>query len=315
MSDTLGNRMNVLVTGGAGLIGMPLRKTLAEKGHGVTAIDVTDFGRDDPGLEIMSITDNAALADLFARKAFDAVIHCGAISGPMMARGEPMTFVEVNIGGTALLLDLARRHRLRRFVFCSSISVYGNVGNADITEDTPLRPTSVYAASKVAGEQLLQAFSAEYGLRGVSLRIGRVYGPYRRGNCHLARLIHDAAAGGTTEIPCDLEFRYHYVYVDDVVAAQIAALTAGALSFCAYNVGSGEALTMPQIAAIARAAIPGANPALVAGADDVPDVQTTFDVSRIAADLAWRPRFDLASGLKAYQMALPHSLPSTRGGS
>jgi UDP-glucose 4-epimerase len=293
--------MNVLVTGGAGLIGVPLREALTATGHMVTAIDITDFGRDDPGLEIMSITDSAALADLFARKAFDAVIHCGAISGPMMAQGEPMKIVEVNIDGTALLLDLGRRHGLRRFVFCSSISVYGNVGKSVITEDTPLRPTSVYGASKVAGEQLVQAFTAEYGLSGVSLRIGRVYGPYRRGNCHLATLIRDAAAGETTEIPCDPEFLYHYVYVDDVVEAQIACLTADEFSFSGYNVGSGEALTMPQIAEIARAAIAGANPRLVAGGDDVPDVQTTFDVSRIAADLAWRPRFDLASGLKAYQ--------------
>jgi UDP-glucose 4-epimerase len=296
--------MNVLVTGGAGLIGMALRKTLTERGHLVTAIDVTDFGRDDRGLEIISINDGAALAELFARKAFDAVIHCGAISGPMMAKGEPLKIVEVNIDGTALLLDLARRHDLRRFVLCSSISVYGDVGMADIAEDTPLRPTSVYAASKVAGEQLLQAFAVEYGLSSVSLRIGRVYGPYRRGNCHLATLIRDAAAGNTTEIPCDPEFVYHYVYVDDVVAAQIAALTADKFSFSAYNVGSGEALTMPQIAEIARGAIPGVDPKLVAGADDVPDVQTVFDVSRIAADLGWRPRFDLASGLKAYQDAL-----------
>jgi UDP-glucuronate 4-epimerase len=296
--------MNVLVTGGAGLIGVPLREALAAKGHMVSAIDVTDFGRKDPGLEIVSITDRAALADLFAPKGFDAIIHCGAISGPMMAQGEPMKIVEVNIGGTARLLDLARRHGLRRFVLCSSISVYGNVGKAVITEDTPLRPTSVYAASKVAGEQLLQAFTAEYGLSSVSLRIGRVYGPYRRGNCHLATLVRDAAAGHSTEIPCDPEFLYHYVYVDDVVEALIAALTADAFSFSAYNVGSGEALTMPQIAEIARTAIPGANPTLVAGADDVPDIQTAFDVSRIAADLAWRPRFDLASGLRAHQRAL-----------
>jgi UDP-glucuronate 4-epimerase len=296
--------MNVLVTGGAGLIGMPLREALAAKGHTVTAIDVTNFGRDDPGLEIMSITDEAALMDLFGRSAFDAVLHCGAISGPMMAQGEPMKIVEVNIGGTGRLLDLARRHGLRRFVLCSSISVYGNVGKAVITEDTPLRPTSVYAASKVAGEQLLQAFTAEYGLSSVSLRIGRVYGPHRRGNCHLATLIRDAAAGETTEIPCDPEFLYHYVYVDDVVDAQIAALTADAFSFSAYNVGSGEALTMPQIAEIARATISGANPKLLAGADDVPDVQTVFDVSRISADLAWRPRLDLASGLRAHQKAL-----------
>src|SRR3981189_3736152 len=86
----LGNRMNVLVTGGAGLIGVPLREALAAKGHMVTAIDITDFGRDDPGLEIMSITDSGALADLFAHKAFDAAIHCGAISGPMMGQGAPM---------------------------------------------------------------------------------------------------------------------------------------------------------------------------------------------------------------------------------
>ena len=296
--------MNVLVTGGAGLIGMALREALTAKGHMVTAIDVTDFGRADRSLEIVSITDTGALADLFARKAFDAVIHCGAISGPMMAPGEPLKIVEVNIYGTALLLDLARRHGLRRFVFCSSISIYGNVGEATITEDTPLRPTSVYAASKVAGEQLIQAFAAEYGLSGICLRIGRVYGPYRRANCHLAAMIRDAAAGKTTEIPCDPEFVYHYVYVDDVVQAQIAALTAGTFSCGAYNVGSGEALTMPRIAQIARAVLPSVDPKLVAGADDVPDVQTVFDVSRIAADLAWRPRFDLASGLKAYQGAL-----------
>jgi UDP-glucuronate 4-epimerase len=136
---------------------------------------------------------------------------------------------------------------------------------------------------------------------------GRVYGPYRRANCHLAALIRDAAAGRMTEIPCDPEFRYHYVYVDDVVEAQIAALTADALSFSAYNVGSGQALTMPQIADIARAIIPGVNPRLVAGADDVPDVQTVFDVSRITTDLAWRPRFDLAAGLKAFQGTLQSS--------
>lgn len=296
--------MKVLVTGGAGLIGMALREALASKGCTVTAIDITDFGRGDTGLEIVSITDDAALADLFARKAFDAVIHCGAISGPMMAQGEPMKIVEVNIDGTALLLNHARRHGLRRFVLCSSIGVYGNVGKAAITEDTPPRPTSVYAASKVAGEQLVQAFAAEYGLGGISLRIARVYGRYRRANCHLATLIRDAAAGKTTEIPCDPQFVYHYVYVDDVVEAQIAALTAEAFSFGAYNVGSGEALTMPQIAEIARAAIPGVDPKLVAGADDVPDVQTVFDVSRIAFDLGWRPRFNLASGLEAFQRAL-----------
>ena len=86
---------------------------------------------------------------------------------------------------------------MRRFVFCSSISVYGDVGAATITESTPLRPTSVYGATKVACEQLIQGFAVEYGLEGVSLRIGRVYGPYRRANCYFGAMIRDAAAGAS----------------------------------------------------------------------------------------------------------------------
>ena len=296
--------MNVLVTGGAGLIGMALRDTLAARGHAVTAIDITDFGRADPGLAIVGFDDRPAIEDLIAANRVDAIIHCGAISGPMMARDQPLLLVDVNIVATALLLDLARTHAMRRFVFCSSISVYGNVGAAPISEDTPLRPTSVYGATKVACEQLIQGFAAEYGVEGVSLRISRVYGPYRRANCHLGAIIRNAAAGTQTEIPCDPMFKYHYIHVDDVAEALVAALEAPVLPARSYNAGSGEALTMPEIAAIARQAIPDSVIRLLPGADDVPDVQTAFDVSLIDRDLGWRPRLMLAEGLEAYRRAI-----------
>jgi UDP-glucuronate 4-epimerase len=296
--------MNVLVTGGAGLIGMALRGALAARGHAVTAIDVTDFDRGDADLRLVGLHDRARLEALIVDNGIEAIVHCGAISGPMMAKGEPLLIVETNIDGTAMLLDLARIHRMRRFVFCSSISVYGDVGAATIVEDIPLRPTSVYGASKVAGEQLIRGFAAEYGLEGVSLRIARVYGPYRRANCHLGSMIRDAAAGRVTEIPCDPNFPYHYVYVDDVADALIAALEAEGLPSREYNVGSGEALTMPEIAAIAGRAIPGVKVKLTPGADDVPDVQTIFDISRIARELGWRPRLNLAEGLQSYRQAI-----------
>lgn len=295
--------MNILITGGAGLIGMPLRAVLTADGHAVTAVDITDYGRNDTDLTLVALEDHARLEALFSEKGFDAVVHCGAISGPMMAQGDPLKIVQVNIDGTARLLDSARRQGAKRFVFCSSISVYGDVGPGVITEETPLRPTSVYGASKVAGEQLVRGFSAEYGLDGVSLRIGRVFGPYRRGNCHLGELIRNAAERRPTEIPCEPDFVYHYVYVDDVVNALVRALKADALHSREYNVGSGEALTMPQIADIARRTIAGADPQLIAGRDDVPDVQTVFDVSKIAAEMGWSPRFDLAKGLLAQQRA------------
>ncbi|MGJ4927954.1 NAD-dependent epimerase/dehydratase family protein [Bradyrhizobium sp. HKCCYLS2038] len=296
--------MRVLLTGAAGLIGMALRPALTARGHSVLATDIVGFGKDDPELRLMRLDDRAQLEHAVASGQIEAIIHCGAISGPMMARGQPMSLVAANIDTTALLLDIARAHGLKRVVFCSSISVYGDVGAAVITEATPLRPTSVYGATKVACEQLIRGFAAEYGLSGVSLRIGRVYGPYRRANCHLKTMIQDAERQAETEIPCDPGFVYHYVYVDDVAAAVITALEAVELPHREYNVGSGEALTMPEIVTAAERVLPGLRARLVAGADDVPDVQISFDVARIAGDLGWTPRFSIADGLAAYRAAI-----------
>jgi UDP-glucose 4-epimerase len=296
--------MNVLVTGAAGLIGMALRPILTARGHRVVATDITDFGRDDLALHVMHLDDRSALEALISGRDIEAIVHCGAISGPMLAKGEPLRLVSANIDVTALLLDLARQHRMQRFVYCSSISVYGNVGPATITETTPLRPTSVYGATKVACEQLIQGFGEEYGLSGVSLRIGRVYGPYRRANCHLGSLIRDALGGAETAIPCDPAFIYHYVYADDVAGAVVTALEASALPRREYNVGSGEALTMLEIVEAAAPSIPRLRAKLVPGQDDVPDVQTAFNISLIKADLGWEPAYSLPVGLAAYREAV-----------
>jgi UDP-glucuronate 4-epimerase len=296
--------MNVLVTGGAGLIGMAARDALVARGHKVIAIDITDYGRGDKGLTLVRLDLREPLEALIDAEGIEAIVHAGAISGPMLAKGQPLFLVSANIDGTAMLLDLARVRGMRRFVFCSSISVYGSVGKDLIAEERPLHPTSVYGATKVACEQLIEGFAAEFGLSGVSLRIGRVYGPYRRANCHLGSIIRDANAGRVTEIGCTPDFPFHYVYVDDVADAIAAALEAGRIPSSAYNVGGGLALPMPEIAAIARRTIPNADIRLVEGEDDVPDVQTAFDLSRIRSELGWAPTRDIARGLSAYAAAI-----------
>jgi UDP-glucuronate 4-epimerase len=296
--------MRVLVTGGAGLIGMAARKTLASRGHEVTAIDITDFGRQDPELILLGLADRAPVEKLIGEAGIEAIVHCGAISGPMLAKGQPLLLVSSNIDGTALLLDLARERNMRRFVFCSSISVYGNVGKAIITEERPLHPTSVYGATKVACEQLIEGFAAEYSLSGVSLRIGRVYGPYRRANCHIGAMIRDADAGRKTEIACGADFPFHYVYVDDIADAFAVALKAEIEPGTAFNVSGPVVLTMPEIAAVARTVLPSARIAIVPGEDDVPDVQTAFDLTLAKQKLGWAPTRDIAAGMLAYAEAI-----------
>lgn len=300
--------MRVLVTGGAGLIGIAVRALLRHHGHEVVAIDRTRFGRDDPALQEMALEDAHSLHALARQHDFDGIAHCGAISGPMMAKGQPMEIVAANLVGTANVLELARVASVRRVVFCSSISVYGNAGEATLSEALPPNPSSVYAASKAAGEQLIAAYATEYGLDGVSLRIGRVYGPYRRADCILKAMIEDARAGRPTIIPGAPDFAYHYVWVGDVARAILAALTAPRLPSRIYNVGSNEVATMPEIIAIAGKILPGLDARLVPGADEVSDVQRVFPVSRIAAELDFRPEFDLARGIAAYAAALPEPM-------
>jgi UDP-glucuronate 4-epimerase len=296
--------VKVLVTGAAGLLGMAARPVLAAAGHKVLAVDATDFGRPDAELQRLAFDDPAAVERLVDAEGVEAIVHCGAISGPMLAKGEPLKLVAVNIDATAMLLDFARRKAMKRFVFCSSISVYGNVGPGLITEATPLRPTSVYGATKVACEQLIQGMGAEYGLSGVSLRIARVYGPYRRANCHLKSLIEDAEAGRPSRISCDPAFVYHYVYADDVAEAIRVALEAPTLPRREYNVGDGEALTMPTLIERAGTVVNGMNATLTPGQDDVPDLQEAFDVTAIGRELGWRPAFPIERGLAAYREAV-----------
>jgi len=303
---------NVLVTGGSGLIGTAVRRHLSKQGHSVNAIDITDFGRPDPELTIMGFEDTDRLDDLVKAREIDSIVHCGAISGPMLAHNNPMLIVQANIVGTSQLLDLARRHNLHRVVFSSSISVYGNADTEVIDESTTTRPTSVYGSSKVSCETLLEGFSAEYGVDCASLRIARVYGPYRRANCYLANIIRDAKLGRVTEIPCDPDFAYHYIYVNDVAEALVEVLLASRdFGGRVYNVSGSAALTMPEIAAIAQRTVDGAQIRLVPGADEVPDVQREFDISRIAREVGWTPRFSLERGLEAYGQAMARD-PASR---
>ncbi len=297
--------MNVLITGGAGLIGLATRRLLAAAGHQVTAVDMTDFGRQDAGLVRMPLADAEGLEQIVRDRRIDAVVHSGAISGPVMAKDNPMLVVDVNIVATARLLDISRRLGVARFVFLSTHCVYGDVGPGLIHEERPLHPGTTYAASKVACEALVESFSREHGLAGVSLRITRVYGPYRRDNCFLRSALLDAPECRVTVIPCDRNYIYHYVYVDDVVGAVAACVDAKSLPHRVYNVTSGEALTMPEVVSIVSEIRPDMRIELTNGVDDAPDVQMDFDISRIAADLGWRPRYDLARGFAEYAGLVP----------
>ncbi|HCO43074.1 MAG TPA: NAD-dependent dehydratase, partial [Gammaproteobacteria bacterium] len=124
----------IMVTGAAGLIGRAVCRHLAARGTPILAVDRI-AGRADPcAIEICDVTDIHRLHALAQRFEIGGIIHCGAFSGPMVERDNPHAIAQVNIGGTANVLELARIHKVRRFVFCSSASAYGATPQASSGE-------------------------------------------------------------------------------------------------------------------------------------------------------------------------------------
>jgi UDP-glucuronate 4-epimerase len=293
------NEAAILVTGAAGLAGNSVRILLEKEGRRVLPVDrisQTDEGRD---LIICDLSDVHRLHALAVENKITGIIHCGAHSGPMVARDNPHSMVQVNIVGTANLLEIARIHG-SRFVFCSSTSAYGNTPEGLVPEDVPLAPSSVYGASKVASEQLVSAYGKQYGVDGVSLRLSWVYGPRRTTDCIVRTMIEDALARRPTRKAFGRNFHRQFIHVEDAARALVTALDTPRLPRHTYNVTGGTYVTLGQIGEIVRSVLPQADIELGEGQDPLDDVQHRFDVSAAERDLRFRPAMSLEQGVRAY---------------
>lgn len=293
----------ILVTGAMGLVGNAARRALEDAGRAVVAVDRLEgevAGRKVLAGDVTAVHRLHALA--LEHGGFAGILHCGAFSGPMVARDDPAAMVAVNITGTANVLELARIHRVPRVVFCSSVSAYGNTpeGLSPVPEATPLHPTTVYGASKAAGEALLDGYAAQYGLDGLALRISWVYGPRRTTACALRDMLQHAQAGRPFHLPFGADQHRQYVHVDDVARALVLALDAERPGQRAYNITGGTWATLGEVAAIVGRVVPGASLTLDPGADPMDDRQAAFDLRAAERDLGYRPAVGLEEGIRRY---------------
>ncbi|MDN7954002.1 NAD-dependent epimerase/dehydratase family protein [Burkholderia multivorans] len=289
----------VLVTGGAGLVGNAVARALMDRGTEVAAIDRAGGVINGITVAPCDLNDIHQLHAV-ARQGLDAIVHCGALSGPMVARDNPFAMVQVNIVGTANVLELARIYKARRFVFCSSTSAYGHTRPGPVPEESVMVPESLYGASKVASEQMVSAYAKQYGVDGVSLRLSWVYGPRRTTDCVIRTMITDAIAGRTTRMEFGADFFRQFVHVDDACASILRALDSAALPRRIYNITGGTRVTLQEVADIVKKIYPSAHAILAAGPDPIDEFQDTFDISAARTDLGYTPKYDLEAGIRAY---------------
>lgn len=306
-------RGTVLVTGAAGLLGRAVHQLLVDAGRETVAIDRLPTGDDRYPVVECDLTDVHRLHAVVRGKELAGVIHCGAFSGPMVARDNPPAMVAVNIVGTANMLEVARINQAKRFVYCSSTSAYGINRTEGASEDVALHPTTVYGASKATGEHLVSAYSQQYGLDGTSMRISWVYGPRRTTDCIIRTMIEDALAGRKTRLAYGRSFRRQFIHVDDAAGALVAAFDRTSLPRDVYTVTGDTYVTLGEVADLVRKVFPDADIDVAEGADPVDDSQARFDISAAKRDLDFLPRTNLEEGIRsyaAYLRRLAESRPS-----
>jgi nucleoside-diphosphate-sugar epimerase len=292
----------VLVTGAEGLIGYAVAKRLLASGAAVIGMDQRIEDAASLGCRTIEadVSDVHALYAAFMEHRPKGIVHCGAISGPMLARDAPELLFRTNVTGTLNLLEAARHARARRFVFCSSLMVYGANDGSPLEEDSPLLPSDAYGASKVAAETIVDAYAAHHGLDAVSARLAWVYGPRRRTPCGLRRMLSDALAGRPTRLQSGLSAMRQYVHVDDVAAALLALLRAPHLPRRSYNVSGGDFRGFAEVVDAVRRLFPSAD--ITVGDEEDPDdpPMGPLSIGAIVEDVGWKPSIPLSEGLADY---------------
>jgi nucleoside-diphosphate-sugar epimerase len=295
----------ILVTGVSGLIGGAVARRLSSAGRRIVASDIVPLkGRDYPVVE-HELGDQSRWLDIIERFGVSKVVHAGGISGPMLLQGQPARICEINLQGLTGLLEAARVHGLARIVWFSSITAYGNRPDlAPVDEETPLHPTTIYAATKAAGEALLAGYFCEHGVDSVILRVASCYGPGRTSACLIRTIVEDALAGRTTRVRQTRESRQH-IFIEDVTDAVIAALDKETLSQRVFNIGPGRMQSLEEIVAGICKILPAAKVEL----HDDGLAWNTFGIGPMMigaarSHLGFEPRTTIASGVQQTRLWL-----------
>jgi len=307
--------MRVLVTGGAGFIGSHLCGRLLARGDQVAAIDNFDpFYPErikrraiqpllEQGLRLFQadIRDAEAVERAFREAAPDCVVHLAALAGVRPSIERPAEYMDVNVRGTCVLLEAARKAGVRRFVFGSSSSVYGANAVPPFREtariDSPLSP---YAASKAAGEELVSTFRNLYGLEAISLRFFTVYGARQRPDLAIHKFARRMLEGKKLPFFGDGSSRRDYTFIDDILAGVLSALSVPLERHEIVNLGGAQTTTLRELISLLEEAlgVRAELELLPAQKGDMP--LTSADVTHAGKVLGYAPRTPLREGVRLF---------------
>ena len=306
-------QQTILVTGAAGFIGSHSAEALIDLGYKVVGVDnFCDFydrkwkemnlRSVGPGIDVeeIDITDGAAIDRLVGKAKPVAILHLAAMAGVRPSIEQPAYYARVNVEGTTHLLEAAVRHKVGKFLFASSSSVYGNANKVPFQEEDAVdEPVSPYAATKRAGELLCHVYWHLYKMPTACLRFFTVYGPRQRPDLAIHKFTRLISRSGKIPFFGDGTTSRDYTFVEDTVAGIL-----GALKHCdryrVYNLGGSTPVTLKALVEELERAV--GKPAVLDKKPMQPgDVERTYaDLTRSRAELGYEPKVTLAEGLRRF---------------
>jgi len=305
-----------VVTGGAGFIGSHICDLLCEKGFEVTIIDDLSTGKRGNMAQLLgrhdvefihgSITDLSLLLKAF--KGANYVFHEAAVPSVPRSIENPAATNEVNVAGTLNVLMAARDNGVKKVVYASSSSVYGDTPTLPKREDMPPNPLSPYAVSKLAAENYCLVFNMVYGLPAACLRYFNVYGPRQDPDSQysavIPRFIKAIEAGQAPVIFGDGEQTRDFTFVKDVARANLLAAESGATGV--FNIGGGERVSLNELSRLLLE-IMHSPMEPVHAAERAGDIKHSLADITKAGSFGYAPSFTLEEGLKAILKGLKHA--------
>jgi UDP-glucose 4-epimerase len=300
--------MKVLVTGGGGFIGSNLVRALAERGDDVRVLDNFSTGN---RANLAGLADDVEVVEgelrsyervHAATRGVEVVFHQGALPSVPRSVQDPLTTGAVNVEGTLNVLLAARDEGIRRVVFASSSSVYGNSDELPRVETQNPDPISPYGVSKLAAERYCVSFARVYPIETVALRYFNVFGPNQDPTSQYAavvpRFVTAIAEERTVTVYGDGEQKRDFTFVSNIVEANLLAADADGVSGRVLNVATGRGTSVNELAD-AVGAVLGKGVEREYDEERSGDVRDSWaDVARAEELLGWQPRVELEAGLR-----------------
>lgn len=307
--------MKALITGAAGFIGSHLSRRLLKDGWELAGLDnFDDFY--DPAVKRANVADCLqsgrfelvegdirdadCVGSILAAGGIDIIVHLAAKAGVRPSIENPADYTDVNVNGTGVLLEAARKYEIKKFIFGSSSSVYGNNEKVPFSEaDNVDNPISPYAATKKGGELLCHTYSHLFGIDVTCLRLFTVYGPGQRPDLAIHKFCKLIESGQPIPVFGDGSLERDFTYIDDIVDGLVSAMER-CNGYRIYNLGNSSPIRLDVLIKKIETAL-GKKAVMNHLPEQPGDVRRTYaDISRAQAELGFEPKTNLDDGLASF---------------